>query len=183
MKYRRSTALFLFILLLAAIAFADDQKTTPSAKPQKISKQTRMELVKLVNAELVYVRSPFPMGRDGLKLKDGVVTPSGADLQQLIGRRLHLVDRTSPYGLTGGVFATDRRAVRDADRALRFAAGNSYINDKPTGALVGQQPFGGSRASGTNFREISPPALKKAISTPPKELLVNCSTTIDSLRN
>src|SRR5258708_2268155 len=84
MKYRRSTALFLFIPLLAAIAFADDQKTTPSAKPQKISKQTRMELVKLVNAELVYVRSPFPMGRDGLKLKDGVVTPSGADLQQLM---------------------------------------------------------------------------------------------------
>jgi 1-pyrroline-5-carboxylate dehydrogenase len=63
---------------------------------------------------------------------------------------LSVVDTTSPYGLTGGVFATDRSAVADADRALRFAAGNFYVNDKPTGAVVGQQPFGGSRASGTN---------------------------------
>jgi len=63
---------------------------------------------------------------------------------------LSVVDRTSPYGLTGGVFATDRSAVVDAHRALRFAAGNFYVNDKPTGAVVGQQPFGGSRASGTN---------------------------------
>jgi 1-pyrroline-5-carboxylate dehydrogenase len=63
---------------------------------------------------------------------------------------LTIVDTTSPYGLTGGVFATDRRAVTDAHRALRFAAGNFYVNDKPTGAVVGQQPFGGSRASGTN---------------------------------
>jgi 1-pyrroline-5-carboxylate dehydrogenase len=63
---------------------------------------------------------------------------------------LTLVDTTSPYGLTGGVFATDRVAVADAHRALRFAAGNFYVNDKPTGAVVGQQPFGGARASGTN---------------------------------
>jgi len=63
---------------------------------------------------------------------------------------LSVVDRTSPYGLTGGVFATDRSAIADAHRALRFAAGNFYVNDKPTGAVVGQQPFGGSRASGTN---------------------------------
>jgi 1-pyrroline-5-carboxylate dehydrogenase len=63
---------------------------------------------------------------------------------------LSIVDNTSPYGLTGGVFATDRGAVADANRVLRFAAGNFYINDKPTGAVVGQQPFGGSRASGTN---------------------------------
>jgi 1-pyrroline-5-carboxylate dehydrogenase len=63
---------------------------------------------------------------------------------------LSIVDRTSPYGLTGGVFATDRKAIADAHRVLRFAAGNFYINDKPTGAVVGQQPFGGSRASGTN---------------------------------
>ncbi|MBI3982489.1 MAG: aldehyde dehydrogenase family protein, partial [Gemmatimonadetes bacterium] len=60
------------------------------------------------------------------------------------------VDRTSPYALTGAVFATDRRALREANHALRFAAGNYYINDKPTGAVVGQQPFGGARASGTN---------------------------------
>jgi 1-pyrroline-5-carboxylate dehydrogenase len=63
---------------------------------------------------------------------------------------LSVVDKTSPYGLTGAVFATDRRAISDAHRALRFAAGNFYVNDKPTGAVVGQQPFGGSRASGTN---------------------------------
>jgi 1-pyrroline-5-carboxylate dehydrogenase len=63
---------------------------------------------------------------------------------------LSIVDTTSPYGLTGGVFATDRTAIADAHRMLRFAAGNFYVNDKPTGAVVGQQPFGGSRASGTN---------------------------------
>jgi len=63
---------------------------------------------------------------------------------------LSIVDRTSPYGLTGAVFATDRAAIGDAHRALRFAAGNFYVNDKPTGAVVGQQPFGGARASGTN---------------------------------
>ncbi len=63
---------------------------------------------------------------------------------------LHLIDTGSPYGLTGAVFANDRRAVQDAHAALRFAAGNFYVNDKPTGAVIGQQPFGGSRASGTN---------------------------------
>jgi 1-pyrroline-5-carboxylate dehydrogenase len=63
---------------------------------------------------------------------------------------LQTVDSTSPYGLTGAVFSTDRTAIAEAYRTLRFAAGNFYINDKPTGAVVGQQPFGGSRASGTN---------------------------------
>jgi 1-pyrroline-5-carboxylate dehydrogenase len=63
---------------------------------------------------------------------------------------LELVNTTSPYALTGAVFARDRAALRQADRALRFAAGNYYVNDKPTGAVVGQQPFGGARASGTN---------------------------------
>jgi 1-pyrroline-5-carboxylate dehydrogenase len=63
---------------------------------------------------------------------------------------LSIVDTTSPYGLTGGVFATDRTAIAHAHRMLRFAAGNFYVNDKPTGAVVGQQPFGGSRGSGTN---------------------------------
>jgi 1-pyrroline-5-carboxylate dehydrogenase len=63
---------------------------------------------------------------------------------------LALVDSTSPYALTGAVFATDRAAIREATAALRDAAGNFYINDKPTGAVVGQQPFGGARASGTN---------------------------------
>jgi 1-pyrroline-5-carboxylate dehydrogenase len=62
---------------------------------------------------------------------------------------LDLVDR-SPYGLTGAVFATERPAIETAYERLRYAAGNFYVNDKPTGAVVGQQPFGGSRASGTN---------------------------------
>jgi len=63
---------------------------------------------------------------------------------------LKTVDKTSPYALTGAVFANDRQAVREATSALRHAAGNYYINDKPTGAVVGQQPFGGARASGTD---------------------------------
>ncbi len=63
---------------------------------------------------------------------------------------IELVDGTSPYALTGAVFSQDRRAVREAMTGLRHAAGNFYINDKPTGAVVGQQPFGGARASGTN---------------------------------
>ena len=65
-------------------------------------------------------------------------------------KALHLCDETSPYALTGAVFAEDRRAVNLAYDVLWHASGNFYINDKPTGAVVGQQPFGGSRASGTN---------------------------------
>ena len=63
---------------------------------------------------------------------------------------LSVIDRTSPYALTGSVFSRDRRGVMEAAAALRHAAGNFYINDKPTGAVVGQQPFGGARGSGTN---------------------------------
>ncbi|MFQ6128829.1 MAG: L-glutamate gamma-semialdehyde dehydrogenase [Thermoplasmata archaeon] len=63
---------------------------------------------------------------------------------------LRLCDETSPYGLTGSIFAKDREAIILANRVLRNAAGNFYINDKPTGAVVGQQPFGGARKSGTN---------------------------------
>ena len=63
---------------------------------------------------------------------------------------LGVVDRGSKYGLTGAVIADDRAAVSTAQNRLRYAAGNFYVNDKPTGAVVGQQPFGGSRASGTN---------------------------------
>jgi len=83
---------------------------------------------------------------------------------------LELVDETAPYGLTGAVFARDRQAIEDADRALEYAAGNFYVNDKPTGAVVGQQPFGGSRLSGTNdkagsilnlLRWISPRTIKE----------------------
>jgi 1-pyrroline-5-carboxylate dehydrogenase len=83
---------------------------------------------------------------------------------------LGLIDESSPYGLTGAVFAEDRAAIQEAKDRLRYAAGNFYVNDKPTGAVVGQQPFGGSRASGTNdkagsmwnlIRWVSPRAIKE----------------------
>src|SRR3954449_2663499 len=83
---------------------------------------------------------------------------------------LELVDRGAPYGLTGAVFARDRSAIEDAQEKLEYAAGNFYINDKPTGAVVGQQPFGGARASGTNdkagsmwnlIRWVSPRTIKE----------------------
>ena len=88
---------------------------------------------------------------------------------------LRQVDATSPYALTGAVFANDRAAVREAMIALRNAAGNFYINDKPTGAVVGQQPFGGARGSGTNdkagsklnlVRWVSPRTIKETFSPP-----------------
>lgn len=88
---------------------------------------------------------------------------------------LELVDRTSPYALTGAVFAKDRGAIIEAASALRNAAGNFYINDKPTGAVVGQQPFGGARASGTNdkagskmnlFRWVSARTVKENFAPP-----------------
>lgn len=78
---------------------------------------------------------------------------------------LPIVDSAAPYGLTGAVFATDRNAITDAHRILRFAAGNFYVNDKPTGAVVGQQPFGGSRASGTNDKAGSMMNLVRWVST------------------
>jgi 1-pyrroline-5-carboxylate dehydrogenase len=77
---------------------------------------------------------------------------------------LELVDRTSPYALTGAVFARDRQALVEATHGLRDAAGNFYINDKPTGAVVGQQPFGGARASGTNDKAGSPMNLMRWVS-------------------
>ncbi len=88
---------------------------------------------------------------------------------------LELVDETAPYGLTGAVFATERSAIAEAEDALRYAAGNFYVNDKPTGAVVGQQPFGGSRASGTNdkagsmwnlIRWVSPRTIKETFVPP-----------------
>ena len=77
---------------------------------------------------------------------------------------LRTVDGTSPYALTGAVFATDRAAIDVASRVLRNAAGNFYINDKPTGAVVGQQPFGGARTSGTNDKAGSPLNLLRWVS-------------------
>jgi 1-pyrroline-5-carboxylate dehydrogenase len=85
---------------------------------------------------------------------------------------LQLCDTTSPYGLTGSIFSNDKYAMVEACRALRYAAGNFYINDKPTGAMVGQQPFGGARASGTNdkagshlnlIRWVSPRTIKETL--------------------
>ena len=74
---------------------------------------------------------------------------------------LDAVDRTSPYALTGALFARDRAALSVAASRLRHAAGNLYLNDKPTGAVVGQQPFGGARASGTNDKAGSPDVLRR----------------------
>jgi 1-pyrroline-5-carboxylate dehydrogenase len=93
------------------------------------------------------------------------------------GDTLDLIDSTAPYGLTGAVFAEDRAAVQEAADKLRYAAGNFYVNDKPTGAVVGQQPFGGSRASGTNdkagsvwnlIRWVTPRTIKDLF-IPPKD--------------
>ena len=77
---------------------------------------------------------------------------------------LKLVDETSPYALTGAIFAIDRRVIVHASDALRNSAGNFYINDKPTGAVVGQQPFGGARASGTNDKAGAPSNLMRWVS-------------------
>jgi 1-pyrroline-5-carboxylate dehydrogenase len=90
---------------------------------------------------------------------------------------LDLVDSSAPYGLTGAVFSENRAAIDDARDKLRYAAGNFYVNDKPTGAVVGQQPFGGARASGTNdkagsmwnlIRWVSPRTIKETF-IPPKD--------------
>jgi 1-pyrroline-5-carboxylate dehydrogenase len=90
-------------------------------------------------------------------------------------KTLNLCDQTSPYALTGAIFAADRKAIETAQTILRNAAGNFYINDKPTGAVVGQQPFGGARASGTNdkagalhnmIRWTSPRAIKENLLPP-----------------
>ncbi|WP_106178228.1 L-glutamate gamma-semialdehyde dehydrogenase [Prauserella shujinwangii] len=90
-------------------------------------------------------------------------------------RILETVDSSAEYALTGAVFADDRRAIQQAHRVLRYTAGNFYVNDKPTGSIVGQQPFGGSRGSGTNdkagsmfnlLRWVSPRAVKETFDAP-----------------
>jgi 1-pyrroline-5-carboxylate dehydrogenase len=84
-------------------------------------------------------------------------------------------ESVAPYALTGSIFATDRKVIDEASKALRYAAGNFYVNDKPTGAVVGQQPFGGARASGTNdkagswhnlLRWVSPRTIKETFVPP-----------------
>ena len=88
---------------------------------------------------------------------------------------LEIVDSTSIYALTGAILAQDRYAIEEATTALQNAAGNFYVNDKPTGAVVGMQPFGGARASGTNdkagsalnlLRWASPRTIKETFVTP-----------------
>jgi 1-pyrroline-5-carboxylate dehydrogenase len=88
---------------------------------------------------------------------------------------LRQMESVAPYALTGAVMAQDRQAVAESSDYLRFAAGNFYVNDKPTGAVVGQQPFGGSRASGTNdkagsmwnlIRWVSPRSIKETFNPP-----------------
>ena len=75
------------------------------------------------------------------------------------------MESVAPYALTGSVIAQDRTAIAHAQRFLRHAAGNFYVNDKPTGAVVGQQPFGGGRASGTNDKAGAPQNLQRWTST------------------
>jgi len=114
----------------------------------------------------------FPLLRDELfgPIVTVYVYPAG-EYAEILGA----IDRGSAYGLTGAVFARDRAATAEAERTLRHTAGNFYINDKPTGAVVGQQPFGGARASGTNdkagslwnlIRWASPRAIKETFAPP-----------------
>lgn len=81
-----------------------------------------------------------------------------------INETLDLVDKSTPYGLTGAIFGQDRDFLRKATEKLKFAAGNFYINDKCTGAIVAQQPFGGARLSGTNDKAGAPQYLYRWIS-------------------
>ena len=96
---------------------------------------------------------------------------------------LDLVDDTAQYGLTGAIFSQDRASIDEAQEALRYTAGNFYVNDKPTGAVVGQQPFGGARASGTNdkagsmwnlIRWVSPRTIKETFVSPRTTAIRSC---------
>jgi 1-pyrroline-5-carboxylate dehydrogenase len=101
----------------------------------------------------------------------GVYVYEDADFESVMTE----IDQAAPYGLTGAVIGDDRAALARAQERLRFAAGNFYLNDKPTGAVVGQQPFGGARASGTNdkagsmwnlIRWASPRSIKETLVPP-----------------
>ncbi|TPX16705.1 uncharacterized protein E0L32_003646 [Thyridium curvatum] len=99
--------------------------------------------------------------------------------QEAYSRVCELVDSTSEYGLTGSVFAADRRALRFAEEKLRNAAGNFYLNCKSTGAVVGQQPFGGARASGTNDKAGSPNLLGRFVSVRSIKEEFNATTKVE----
>jgi 1-pyrroline-5-carboxylate dehydrogenase len=126
-----------------------------------------------VEPTVIETRDPnFRLLRDELF---GPVVTAYVYPEQEYEQTLDLVDRTAPYGLTGAVFARDRSAIELASNKLEYAAGNFYVNDKPTGAVVGQQPFGGARASGTNdkagsmwnlIRWVSPRTIKETFVPP-----------------
>ncbi|MBW3592109.1 MAG: L-glutamate gamma-semialdehyde dehydrogenase, partial [Actinobacteria bacterium] len=126
-----------------------------------------------VEPTVIETRDPhFPLMRDELF---GPIVTTYVYPENRWEETLELIDETAPYGLTGAVFSDDREAVIEAEDALRYAAGNFYVNDKPTGAVVGQQPFGGARASGTNdkagsmwnlIRWVSPRTIKETFVPP-----------------
>jgi hypothetical protein len=123
MKYRCLPALLLIVpLSFVSASSAGDQAPAATSAP-KMSKQTRIELIRLLNAELVYVRSPFPMGRDGLKLRNGVVSPSGAELQQM-------VSLTGPAAKSG-----------DAVRITNIFFRDNYVHVEINGGPVKKQKW------------------------------------------
>ena len=133
-------------------SFATQRAAIEEAKRSRRRDRGRRRLRRLagwfVEPTVIETRDPdFRLLRD--ELFGPVVTTYVYD-ESRWDETLDLVDANAPYGLTGAVFAEDRAAIREARERLRYAAGNFYVNDKPTGAVVGQQPFGGSRASGTN---------------------------------
>ncbi len=126
-----------------------------------------------VEPTVIETRDPsFRLLRDELF---GPVVTAYVYPEKRFDETLELIDRTAPYALTGSIFSDDRRATIRASEALRYTAGNVYLNDKPTGAVVGQQPFGGARASGTNdkagsmwnlVRWVSPRTIKETFVPP-----------------
>jgi 1-pyrroline-5-carboxylate dehydrogenase len=126
-----------------------------------------------VEPTVIETRDPtFRLLRDELF---GPVVTAYVYPEKRFDETLELIDRTAPYALTGSIFSDDRRATIRATEALRYTAGNVYLNDKPTGAVVGQQPFGGARASGTNdkagsmwnlVRWVSPRTIKETFVPP-----------------
>jgi 1-pyrroline-5-carboxylate dehydrogenase len=126
-----------------------------------------------VEPTVIETRDPdFRLLRDELF---GPVVTAYVYPEKRFDETLGLIDRAAPYALTGSIFSDDRSATIKASEALRYAAGNLYLNDKPTGAVVGQQPFGGSRASGTNdkagsmwnlVRWVSPRTIKETFVPP-----------------
>jgi 1-pyrroline-5-carboxylate dehydrogenase len=128
-----------------------------------------------VEPTVIETRDPrFELMRDELF---GPIVTAYVYPQKRWKETLDLVDDTAPYALTGAIFARDRDAIEEARRELEYAAGNFYVNDKPTGAVVGQQPFGGARASGTNdkagsmwnlIRWVTPRTIKETF-VPPRD--------------